>query len=122
VGCTQEFDLCLKQGETYTLEITEWQDDAKTIPLSNVGYSAKLQIRPTAASPEVWVELVDGDGITLGGADGTIVVRIGADKTDDVPKRGKYDLRLTNDSDPTDARYPLEGSVTVDLRVTRDDE
>jgi hypothetical protein len=119
-GCyAQEFTLQIKQGETYTLVVTEYSDDGVT-PLPNTGFSAKLQIRPSAESDTVLVELTNGDGLTLGGANGQTSVRIGADDTMLLSEGAAYDLRLTEIADPTNVRYPIAGPVSVTRRVTRD--
>lgn len=117
---TVQFTLDIKQGETYNAVVTEYQDETETTPLSNVGYDALLQIRKYAGAIDVLVELttaVDG-GLTLGGVDGTTRIRIGADQTDNLVEGAAYDLLLWEITDPTNARYPIEGPVTLRRMVT----
>lgn len=117
---TKTFDLEIFQGETYTALVTEYSDEAETIPLPNTGFSAKLQIRASAESDVVLVELAGGDGLTLGGANGQTMIRIGADDTMLLTDNAAYDLRLTQNVDPTNVRYPISGAVILKRRVTRD--
>lgn len=114
---TETFTLEIFQGETYRALITE--ADENGAPVSNVGHSAKLQVRTRAGDDDVLIELTDSAGLVLGGADGTIAIRIGADLTAELTSDAVYDLRLTNDGDPTEVRYPLAGPVTLRRRVTR---
>lgn len=114
---TNTFTLDVYQGETYRAVVTE--QDADGAPISNAGHTAKLQIRTSADSDEVLVELTGGAGLTLGGADGTIAIRIGADRTAELTGNAVYDLRLTNNGDPTEVRYPVAGPVKVRRRVTQ---
>jgi hypothetical protein len=119
---TQDFDLEIFQGETYTVLVEEYQDDADppVVPLPNTGFAAKLQIRASSESDVVLVELTDAGGITLGGANGHALIRIGADKTRLLIEGAAYDLRLTEIADPTNVRYPISGAVILSRRVTRD--
>jgi hypothetical protein len=115
------FDLEVRQGETYTgLRVEEYQDDAGTVPLSNVGFTAKMQIRKSI-NDAVIVELTDGAGITLGGSAGWIDITIDSAKTALLHDGYVYDLRLKNSDTPPVVRYPLSGRIVVDRRVTRDD-
>lgn len=110
----------ITQGETLEFEIVEYADRDKTIPKTNVGYAAKMQARPTVDSDEILFELTDGSGLTLQGANGVIKVRISALITAGITSIGVYDVRLTNTSDSTDVRYPIEISpMTFKKRVTR---
>lgn len=117
---TKTFDLEIYQGETYTIEVQEFQDEAETIPLPNTGFTGKLQIRASAESDEVLLELTSGAEITIGGADGTSTIRIGADKTYLLVDNAAYDYRETDGGDPTNVRYPISGAVILKRRVTRD--
>jgi hypothetical protein len=118
----EPFNIEVRQGETHPgLQITEYQDAAGTIPLSNVGFAAKMQIRKSKGDDEVIVELTDGDGITLGGVAGTIDITIDSAKTALLSDGYVYDLRLKNTATPPVVRYPIDGNIVVDRRVTRDD-
>lgn len=87
-----------------------------------------MQIRPDYDSEIVLLELTDtsgSTGITLGGEEGTIDIRIGAldtaalDPGDDISgKIGVYDLLLIETTDPSHVIRILKGSVFVSSRVT----
>lgn len=52
----EPFNIEVRQGETYSgLRVEEYQDEAGTVPLSNVGYAAKLQVRKSKDDAEVIV-------------------------------------------------------------------
>lgn len=116
---TEEYNFGVYQGETFIFVLEEFQDKAQTIPLSNVGYTGKLQVRayPDSTSPVI-VELTAGSGLTPGGADGMTTVRFGADKTLLITSAMVYDLRYVSNSDPTDVRYPITGTISTKRRVT----
>ena len=128
-------DIYIEQGATYELQITCGSLGAivggnPTIgtPKDFTGCSAAMQIRERIDGP-VLVELVtddiyppgrtEGDGLTLGGADGTINVLISWDKTAAIAvKKGVYDIFVYY---PDETVYrPLKGNVSVDFRVTKD--
>lgn len=112
------YNISTKAGETFTFVLTEFQSDGVT-PLSNVGYTAKLQVRQYSGTTVI-VELDPGSGLTQGGANGQTTVRFGADKTILMPVGEKlhYDLRYVNNGDATDVRYPIAGSITAGARIT----
>lgn len=110
------YDTVLEQGATFTRQLT-WKDSAGG-PVNLTGYTAKMQLRPSASSSVVLLELTETSGITLGGAAGTIIIKITDEQTDTLaPGKVKYDLKLT--SPAGDDTRLLEGSLKITPAVTR---
>lgn len=136
---TTRQDFEINQGASFAWTYT-WRDSAGD-PVDLTGYSARLSIREHVRGV-LELNLVDGDGITLGGDAGTIAIVIGATQlTDLVPisiyeierstseqglvqrhrpvkrkKRLMYDLELVAPDD-TVTRV-LEGKITVYREIT----
>lgn len=111
------YDLLIEQGATLVKPLV-WKDSTGT-PVDNTGYTARLQVRPHKSSTTVIVEASTDNGyITMGGADGSILIEIPADITAAITAtRGAYDLELT---DPTGVvTRLLEGGVEISKEVTR---
>lgn len=110
-------NLTFPQGATWTLSLA-WNDDDGD-PINLTGFSAAMQIRQSyAQSATPIVSVSSGSGITLGGAAGTIEVRVPATSTDDIRAgRYVYDLELT--SGGGEVTRLVEGTVTVTPEVTR---
>lgn len=107
--------LC-EQGATFTREIT-WLD-AEGVPVDLTNYSARMQVRATAASSTTLVSLTSpSSGITLGGTAGTITLTITATATAAITAGCYvYDLELV---DGATVYRILQGDFTVDAEVTR---
>jgi hypothetical protein len=117
-------DLHVEQGATLTKRFIKKRNG---VPDDLTGYTAKMQIRPEYGSDDILITLTSDAGtsnITLGGTAGTIVIRIGADKTSDfeVPadggKLGVYDLALIDPNDATEVVRILRGVVFIEPFVT----
>lgn len=109
-------NLTFPQGATWTLSLT-WNDDDGD-PINLTGFSAAMQVRQTYRSTTPVVSVLSGSGITLGGALGTIAIRVPATSTDDI-KAGRYvyDFELT--SGGGEVTRLIEGTLTVTPEVTR---
>jgi hypothetical protein len=101
--CVGNYDLCIKQGATYT-KIFTWlagqccgAAGGGPAPVDLTGYSATMQFRQYAGSPTL---LYDASAdITLGGVNGTIELVIDATDTEGFTWwNGVYDLLLTSSS------------------------
>ena len=80
------------------------------------GYSATMTIRPFVGANTTTLVLTNGNGITLGGAAGTVDITISAAVTEDfAPSRYAYDFVL--DSGTVITRL-LEGKFVVTAGVT----
>lgn len=111
------YNLKIIQGATLDKTFT-WKDSAGS-PISLTGYTAKLQIRSKHGDANVLLELTQADGITLGGAAGTVRIQRSAAQTTVLGnsfKRAVYDLELT--SGAAVVKRFLEGDVIVSPEVT----
>lgn len=119
-----KLNLVIEVGAKFTKQLT-WNDSDGN-PIDTSLYTAEMHIRQTVNDAATLLELrstapaVDEGSITLGGVDGTILLEIGADVTDDITwAAGVYDLELTLISDPTCVIRLLEGKVSAKANVTR---
>lgn len=109
------YDLTIEQGATFAQRIT-YKVPAGT-PVDLTGYTARLQVRRTAASPVALSLTTENGGITLGGAAGTIDLAITATATAAIAADAYvYDLELVSGATVTRL---LEGNVVVSREVTR---
>lgn len=109
-----DYDLLIEQGATFTLDIV-WKD-ADNNPIDITGYEARMQIRKSYDTAPV-ISLTDGNGIVLGGVDGTIEINIEADVTEDIEiRRGRYDLELEFNGVVTRL---IQGVVDISREVTK---
>lgn len=111
------YDFHIDQGATFR-KVIVWKDP-NDVPINLTDYTARMQIRKTINSDEVYVEATTENGyITLGGANGTIEISIPASVTKDFQfRRGVYDLEL--ESSGGIVTRLLQGCVFVSREVTR---
>ena len=116
-----------QQGNTFD-EVWTWETEttasdgtvSKT-PVDLTGYSARLQVRKDGIEAPL-IDIRDGNGITLGGAAGTIAINITAAIMASVPATtGEYDLEMTaNDANGVQTvRKLMQGTFTIQPEVTR---
>ena len=120
-----KIDLYAEQGATLTKRFVKRRNGE---PVDLSGYSAKMQIREDLdiAAPLVATFTSGGVGasITLGGVEGTVALRIGADVTRawTVPpeggRLGYYDLVLIETGDATQVVRLLRGQVFLSPGLT----
>ena len=105
------------QGETWVGEFS-WLD-ASGAPIDLTGYTAKMQARVTAVSPDTIIDLsTEGGEIILGGVAGSVEFRVHSEVTKNIDSGCyKYDIALTS-SGGTVSRV-LEGDLRVTAAVTR---
>lgn len=109
------YDLYVEQGATFELSII-WKDNEGT-PIDITGYIARMQIRQNYDLDPI-ISLTDGNGIVLGGVDGTIDITITDEQTTDIEiLRGKYDLELELGGVVTRL---IQGGVEISREVTKD--
>ena len=110
-----QYDLTINKGETFIRTFT-WKD-ANNLPINLTGYTARMQIREEIGDENTIVNLTTDSGITLGAAEGTIVITISATETSAITAgSGVYDIELVNGAIVT--RF-LEGNVVFTGEVTR---
>lgn len=113
-------NLSLEQGATFKKRL-EWRlaaDEANPqgVPYDLTGCHAHMQIRDKVGG-DIYMELRDGEGITLGGETGVIGLQITSDESAVFNwTSAVYDLYI-NFPSGEDYRL-LKGKVTVDLAVT----
>ena len=111
------YNITCDQGATFKRTIT-WTNQAKT-PYNLTGYTARMQVRSTAASTEIILELTTANTrIVLGGAAGTIELTVAANVTTALtPGLYVYDLELV--SGGGEVTRLIEGNFNVKAEVTR---
>jgi hypothetical protein len=112
----QTYDLCIPAGATFS-RVIRWKADGTNTNLT--GYTARMQIRPTAASATTTLSLTtENTRIALGGAAGTITLSISATDTAAIAAgRYVYDLELVSAGGIVTRL--MQGIVTVCANVTR---
>jgi len=110
------YDFYIEQGATFSVTFT-WRDATGAL-VDLTDYTAMLQIRQAIEDEDPVVDLSHANGITLGGALGTIAVTISASATEELElDQYIYDLKLT-DADGVATRL-LEGIVYVSRACSR---
>lgn len=110
-----KLNISIEQGATFSKRLV-WRDKNKR-PVPLTGYTAKMQVRPSATSATVILELSTANGrITFPGA-GVIQLDVAANDTDAITS-GVYDLKLYAPSGQ-EIRF-IEGKLTVTPGVTKD--
>lgn len=123
------YNIIIEQGADWIDEITLKTDgatEADRVPIDLTGYTAKMQVRLAFAADEALVtifETTSDDGlIELGGADGTISLRINAETTlalitDGKPRSAFYDLLIVSPDDII--TRVIEGVATITPGATQ---
>lgn len=111
------YNFELEQGATLIKPIV-WKDSAGVAVNLN-GYTARMQVRQSASSDVVLLELsTSNGGISLVAGTGTINLIFSAAVTAAIDwSRGKYDLELTS-LDGTVTRL-IEGQIDISKEITR---
>lgn len=111
-------NLKIEQGATFRQMFT-WKAGKPAVPVDLTGCTARMQIRADVTAAVPYVSLTtENNGITLGGAAGTILILISATDTALMSwTSGVYDLEIQF-GDGT-VRRLVEGRVQVSPEVTR---
>jgi len=111
------YDFEIEQGATLLKPIV-WKDSTGSA-VNLTGYTAKMQVRKSASSDEILLELSTTNGkLTITPLTGTTTMVFSAATTAAITwSRGKYDLELTS-SDGNVTRL-IEGEITVSKEITR---
>lgn len=118
-------NLYIEQGATFTLSFVWNEGTAEAVgpPVDLTGATARMQFRKSQQNPLLLDASSAGSSpqITLGGAEGTIVVTLSDSDTDKLAvKTCVYDMEIAF-SDGLVVRL-LEGSVTVSPNITQDSD
>jgi len=111
------YNITCDQGATFQKAIS-WNDSANN-PYNLTGYSARMQVRPTAESTTVILELTTANGrITVGSTEYNVNLLVSAAITDGLtPGLYVYDLEIVSPAGVVDRI--LEGNFKVKIGVTR---
>lgn len=111
-----KYHLTIEQGATFARTFT-WKDENDD-PIDLTSYTARAKMK-TPSGTEI-ASLTDADGLTLGGAAGTIAMELSADATAAMTfEIGVWDLELEDDNDVVTRL--LEGDVWLSREVTTED-
>jgi hypothetical protein len=113
-----QYDFEVEQGATL-LKAFVWKD-SQGVPVDVTGYTAKMQVRSSALSDTVLLELSTANQrIVLGGPQGLITMVFAPATTTGLAwRRGKYDLELTSPNG-TVTRF-LAGQLSLVREITRE--
>jgi len=110
------YNFAAEQGATLQRVITYTDPDEVVINLTS--YTALMQVRTTAASGTVILELSTAAGITINGAAGTLTLLVDATTMSGLtPASYVYDLEIT--SPGSIVTRLIEGKFVVKAEVTR---
>ena len=113
-----KYDIKIEQGSKFELSMTWLDDDGD--PVNLTGYTARMMVRDSIDSGSTLFSLTSGAGdIVLGGALGTIYVKIDADVTaaEDFDY-GFYDLEVIAAAAEKDAIRLIEGRARFTKEIT----
>ena len=111
------YDFQIEQGTTVSVPVV-WTDSTGAA-INLAGYSARMQLRQSASSPNVLLELSSVLGtLVITPSTGTIVISMSATVTAGFTwNRAKYDLEVTSASGVVTRL--IEGQITVSAEITR---
>ena len=108
------YNFDLRKGSSFSRQIT-WSSSGALVNLS--GFTAAMQLKSAIGDSTAVLSLTDEDGITLGGAAGTIDIVITAAQAATLTAGVEYvyDIELYNGT----STYPiLEGRIFVEGEIT----
>lgn len=112
------FNETIDAGADFDFTVWDKQSDETATDLT--GCTATLQLRRTAASEEVALELTsaEGGGLTITAAEGRIDVHMTASQTEGLSGRYVYALEVYGPTEGSVARV-VEGAFSVSAEVVR---
>ena len=121
IDFTEDTGYAIFVGETWIVQFTFYADEAKTQLVDFSNGTAVMQIRDSVNSDDVVLEIntegSNGDKITLGGTNGTLVIEASAATTATLSKlSGVYDVMVTINGKVT---RELAGAAQIVPAVTR---
>lgn len=118
------YDLALENGADFSVTFTYLASDGVT-PINLTNYTAKSEIRPSLDWPDpALITLTNGNGITLGGAAGTIILALTYTQVAllmaQLPSgQGVWDLFIYSPATPSVHSRVVAGAVKVQQVATR---
>ena len=108
-----KYNFTIEQGVAFTRVVT-WKDASGSL-VNLTNKTARMQVR--RADGTVLLSLTDADGLTLGGAAGTITITLSSAQTTALSfDTENYDLEITEG--PSVVKRLLKGVITLDQEVT----
>jgi hypothetical protein len=93
-----ERDIDIVQGKTWQANfryLTKSCNKKSNVPFNLTGYGATMVIRECASDSAALLTITSGNGITLGGTDGTIEIEITATQTENLTAgENVYEIEL----------------------------
>lgn len=111
------YTIKAEQGATFSLNLAYQNED--NTPIDLTGAHARCQVRVDPADDDPVLSVEDGNGITLGGEDGTIALEISAEAMSDVPAPGSYRYDLEIEWPGGRVTRVIEGPFVVKPEVSR---
>ena len=111
------YDFVIEQGTTLNKSFVWKSSDGVVIPLT--GYTARMQVRTSQASPDVLLSLTTADAtIVITPNAGKVTLALTPAATSAITwRRGKYDLEIVS---PTGVvTRLLSGTIEVSREITR---
>lgn len=114
-------DITIEQGASFVWGFTVYEADGVT-PVSNSGWTARLQIRNNyadQATGAAYVSLTQASGITLGGSNGAVTIRLTPSQTQGLTftEPAYYDLELVEATGTVHRIF--QGRAHLSREVTR---
>lgn len=110
------YNISAEQGTDYAATLTYANSTGTAINIT--GYTARMQVRRTAGSPNAALTLTNTSGITLGGAAGTVAIAIPAAALAVIDSGNyRYDLELVSGAGVVTKL--ISGDFVVTGEVTR---
>jgi hypothetical protein len=110
-----KYNIVIEQGATFNMDFTI---KTGTTPWDLTSYTARMQMRTAVGASSTLLSLTNGNGITLGGAAGTVSVSVSAAATAAITA-GRYVYDLEVQSAAGQVWRVIEGKATVSAEVTR---
>ena len=112
------YDTIIKQGSVWKRTFI-YKNKTTGVAVDITGYTAKMQIRPSAGSSTLIHEATSSSGIVITGTEGKLVVTIGADATDAMSFiAAEYDLEVVPPSGSDSTKKLVSGKVKLQKAVT----
>ena len=113
---SDQYNISAEQGSDLSFVLT-YRDAAGAL-VNLAGYTARMQVRKNASASAAYLSLADNNGITLGGALGTITVLVDSASLQAVPA-GDYVYDLILNSNTGLEQKLITGTFGVAGAITR---
>lgn len=107
------YNITIYQGGVFSQSFQLLESDEVTpvpFPAGTIGY-AEIRNKPGG-------DLLGSFTVVVTPATGTVVISLDSDQTTAILKNGVYDVFLVVPADPTNDQLFIQGTITLDKRVT----